>query len=105
MKTKVCRSCGYVGKPEYDAPMTFMLDALVWVFGIVVGTITFGMLPLMLLGPLYTVYHLSVLHSRQCPKCHNLEMVSVYSEDGRHIMEPHEGGIHSWTDNTHSHAH
>ena len=44
MKTKVCRSCGYVGKPEYDAPMTFMLDALVWVFGIVVGTITFGML-------------------------------------------------------------
>ena len=102
MKTKVCRSCGYVGKPEYDAPITFVFDLVVWTFWFVIAGIT-GIFPLVVVGPLYTIYHLLVFHSRQCPKCHNMEMVNVDSEDGRHIMEPHEGGIHSWTDN-HTHA-
>lgn len=103
MKTKVCRSCGFVGKPEHDDVKTFLFDLFAWVLWFVIAGIT-GIFPLAIVGPIFTLYHLAVFRSRQCPKCHNLEMVSVNSEDGRHIVEPHEGGIHAWSDKqTHAH--
>ena len=103
MKTKVCKSCGYMGKPVHDDYSSFVLDLFAWTLWFAIAAIT-GIFPLAILGPAFSIYHLAIFRTKKCPKCKNLEMVSVNSVDGKHIIEPHEGEPHAWTDKT-SHAH
>ena len=103
MKTKVCASCGYIGKPVHDEWSSFLLDLMAWLFAFVIAAIT-GIIPLVLAGPAFSIYHLVVFRSRKCPKCGDLEMVSMESSTGKHMLEPHVGGPQPWTDD-HSTVH
>ena len=104
MKTKVCKSCGYVGSPIHDEYSSFVLDLFAWVLWFAIGAIC-AIFPLMLIGPLFTLFHLSVFRTKKCPKCGNLDMVNIQSHTGQHIMNPHEGEPQPWTYKTSSPAH
>lgn len=97
MKSKVCTSCGYIGKPVHDEWSSLMLDAIAWVLWFVIAAIT-GIIPLALLGPAYSVYHIIMFRSKKCPKCGNLDMVRLESHGGKQMLSPHEGGPQPWTD-------
>ena len=104
MNTKVCQSCGYVGKPIHDKYSTFVIDILAWASWFTIGFITM-IYPLMIVGPLFTIFHLSIFYTKKCPKCGNLEMVGLHSHPGRLILQPHVGGLQPWTDERGSPAH
>ncbi len=103
MKTKICTSCGYVGKPVHDDWSSFVLDLFAWVLWFAIAGIT-GVFPLVILGPVFTLYHLAMFRSKKCPKCGNLDMVRLSSQDGKQLLTPHEGGLQPWRDD-HSHVH
>lgn len=73
MKNKVCSSCGYIGHPVHDEYSSLILDASVWVVSFVFAVIT-GIIYLVVLGPIFSVWHLVTFRSHRCPKCGNWEM-------------------------------
>lgn len=104
MKTKVCKSCGYVGKPIHDEYSSFFLDIFAWILWFAIAAIT-GLFPLAILGPMFTLFHLSVFRTKKCPKCGNLDMVSRHSHVGKEILTPHEGGLQPWSEDKHIPSH
>jgi len=98
MKTKVCESCGYVGKPIADEFSSFTVDAMVWLAWSAIAVIT-GIFPLILIAPLFSLIHIAKFRTMKCPKCENLEMVNLHSHAGEEIMHDHHSGTpHHWTD-------
>lgn len=86
MKNKVCDSCGYIGKPVHDEYSSLLLDAFIWAFGLIVAGIT-GVIPLVLLGPVFTVWHVLTFRSHRCPKCGNWEMHRLHDEHPIHTIK------------------
>ena len=97
MKSKVCTSCGYIGKPIHDEWSSFVLDVFAWLLWFAIAAIT-AIFPLAILGPAFSVYHLMMFRTKKCPKCGNLDMVRLQSQSGKRILTPHEGGTQPWTD-------
>jgi len=97
MKTRVCKCCGYVGKPIHDEGVAFFFDLFMWLIIFAVAVIT-AIYPLIVFAPLLTMIHIYFYRVKKCPKCGELEMVPMHSADGRHVLEPHEGEPHAWSD-------
>jgi hypothetical protein len=83
MKEKVCESCGYVGKPAHDEYSSLILDALAWMISFVLASIT-GIIPLVVLGPMFSVWHFVTFRSHRCPKCGNWDMHRQHNEQHHH---------------------
>ncbi|MDH5692038.1 MAG: hypothetical protein OEZ47_02915 [Gammaproteobacteria bacterium] len=84
MKAKVCGSCGYEGKPVHDEYSSLLIDVFAWTFSLVLAAIT-GIVYLVVLGPMVSVWHLFTFRSHRCPKCGSWEM---------HKQEDHHGLTH-----------
>ena len=97
MKTKVCKECGYVGHPIHDEVSSFVVDVFIWLTCFAATAIT-GILPLILIAPIFSFLHIMTFRTKKCPKCGNLDMVGLHSHQGRLILQPHEGGIQPWSD-------
>ena len=80
MKTKICSSCGFVGKPVHDEYSSLIIDLLAWMGAFVVAAIT-GIIYLAVIGPLITVWHVLTFRSHRCPKCGNWEMHRLPDDD------------------------
>jgi hypothetical protein len=100
MKTKVCKSCGYVGKPVHDEGAAFFMDLFLWLMIFAIAGIT-AIFPLVVIAPMLTLVHIYYYRSKKCPKCEDLEMVSLSGHDGKAILEPHQGEPHAWSDHHH----
>lgn len=81
VKDKVCTSCGYVGEPINQCLESFMLDAFIWLVSVSVILMT-ALLPVIIIPVLWTLYHIINFKSK-CPKCGDLEMVSLDSTKGK----------------------
>ena len=68
MKNKECSHCGYVGHPVHDEYSSLAVDAAVWLFAFAIAGIT-GIIYLVVLGPLFSIWHLITFRSHRCPKC------------------------------------
>lgn len=97
MKDRVCAYCGYIGKPTTQGVGSFFVDAFIW---LIFGSLTAmsGLIPLMLLPMGWTVYHLVKYKTTTCPKCENIEMVSMTSKPGRMVLEGRSGYPKAWSD-------
>ena len=73
MNVKECGHCGYIGKPVHDEYSSLVIDAFIWGAFFVVTVIT-GILPLIFIGPLFTVWHLITFRALRCPKCGHWDM-------------------------------
>ena len=76
MKDKECSSCGYIGHPEHDEYASLVIDVGMWIIGFVIAGIT-GIIYLVVLGPLVTLWHIATFRSHRCPKCGNWDMHRV----------------------------
>lgn len=85
MKAKVCESCGYVGKPVHDEYSSLLLDVFFWGFSFIIASIT-GIIPLVVVGPAFSVWHMITFRSHRCPKCGDWEM---HSFQHRHSPKAH----------------
>ena len=96
MKDRICTSCGYGGKPIRQCYESFLVDLMLW---LVVGALALmtGLLPLLLLPLGWTVYHLARFGNSKCPRCENLDMVSLDSRKGREARTRlgDQGGLHA----------
>lgn len=106
IKDHVCAYCGYVGKPTTQGLSSFLVDVLMWM---VVGSVTAvtAFFPLLLLPLSWTVYHIAKYYTTTCPKCENLEMVSMTSKKGQAILQGGRGYPKAWCDDegdVHHHA-
>lgn len=75
MKEKTCESCGYIGKPVHDEYSSLIMDVSVWMMWFVIAAIT-GIIPLIVIGPMFSLWHLMTFRSHRCPKCGEWEMHS-----------------------------
>ena len=82
MKTKICTTCGYVGKPTTQGIGSFFVDALIWMV-IASFTLFTAFLPLMLIPIGWTIFHLITYKTITCPKCENYDMVGLNSKKGK----------------------
>ena len=97
MKDRVCAYCGYIGKPTTQGMSSFLVDMLIWmVFGSL--TAVTGLLLIMLLPLSWTVYHIAKYNTTTCPKCENIEMVSLNSKKGQEILQGARGYPKTWCD-------
>lgn len=89
MKQRVCTNCGYVGEPISQCATSFFVDAFIW---LTVASVTLftGFLPLLLLPLGWTVFHVIKYNSVKCPKCENLDMVSMSSTKGKQALSHFE---------------
>ena len=83
MKAKICDSCGYVGKPIPDEYGSLLLDGFAWTASFVIAAIT-GIIYLVVLGPIFSIWHMFTFRSHRCPKCGNWEMHRLH-EDEEHL--------------------
>lgn len=97
MRTKVCKECGYVGQPIHDEVSSFVVDLFIWLTCFAVTVIT-GIIPLILIAPVFSLLHIFTFRTKKCPKCGNLDMVGLHSHSGKAILQPHEGGVQPWSD-------
>ena len=97
MKSRVCTNCGYHGHAIPQAKESFLVDAMIWaVFGSI--ALMTGLIPLLVIPMAWTVYHIAKFNTTQCPKCDNLDMVSVNSRKGKAIMAGENNLVHVWKD-------
>lgn len=95
MKSRVCTSCGFVGKAVPQDKDSFLVDAMFWLaFGSV--TLMTGLLPLMLIPLAWTIYHIAKFNSTQCPECSSLDMVDVNSRKGKQALAAAEN-VEVWS--------
>ncbi len=73
MKNKECGSCGYIGHPIHDEYGSLMLDVGVWGLSFIIAMIS-GIIYLVVLGPIFSLWHLATFRSHRCPKCGEWEM-------------------------------
>lgn len=85
MKTKVCSTCGHVGKPVRQCFESFLVDALAWLIGFNIALVT-GVLPLLVLPLAWTLYHIARFRDTKCPQCGDLSMVEMHSTTGKNIL-------------------
>lgn len=78
MKEKSCDYCGYVGTPVHDEYSSVLMDISAWVFSFAIAAIT-GIIPLILLGPIFSIWHIVTFRSHRCPKCGNWTMHAVHN--------------------------
>lgn len=97
MKNRVCTHCGFVGKPGSEDGMSYFVDFFVWLMVFSIAMIT-GIFPLVVLAPVFSLFHFFRFHRARCPKCENLNMVSVSGKVGRALLRPHEGSPQPWSD-------
>ena len=97
MKDRVCAYCGYIGKPTTQGVSSFFVDAFIW---LIFGSLTAmsGLIPVLLIPAGWTVYHLAKYKTTTCPKCENIEMVSMTSHKGKEILEGGGGYPKVWSD-------
>ncbi|MDH5231385.1 MAG: hypothetical protein OEZ58_05370 [Gammaproteobacteria bacterium] len=86
MKSKICKSCGHVGKPVPQSGDTFFVDLFLWLVTLSVVGLS-GLVPLLLIPMLWTVYHLARFNSVQCPECASLDMISLESRQGKALLD------------------
>ena len=98
MKTKICKECGFIGKPITDDFSSFTMDAFIWLTTFAVTVIT-GIIPLIILAPIFSLFHIATFRTKKCPKCGNLDMVGLHSHRGQEILTPHKGGTQPWSEN------
>lgn len=98
MKNRVCSSCGFVGKPVNQSIESFFVDAFIWG---TVGSFALmtGLIPVLLIPASWTLYHLAKFGNTECPKCGELEMVSMESRKGREALNPNKQPVTVWTSN------
>ncbi len=93
MKTKVCKSCGYVGKPIPQAKDSFMLDLFFWLIALALSGMS-QQWYIMFLPLAWTIYHIARFNTVKCPKCGNLDMVSLNSHKGKEVLAHQEEMAH-----------
>lgn len=96
MKERVCTSCGHVGKPVKQCLESFFVDAFIW--GIVGSfALMTGLMPVLAIPALWTLYHLVKFGTTKCPNCGELEMVSMNSRKGRaKLNHEDDGKVRVW---------
>jgi len=73
------------------------VDLLIWmVFGSI--TALTGLLITLLIPLSWTIYHIAKYHTTTCPKCENIEMVSMSSKKGQEILSGARGYPKTWCD-------
>jgi len=80
MSNKECKSCGYIGKPHYEGLDIFLTDVLVWLVAGSAAVMT-GIIPLIIIAPIWTFIHLTWYHHITCPRCGEMEMGTVHEHD------------------------
>jgi hypothetical protein len=97
MKDRVCTYCGYVGKPTTQGLGSFFVDAFIW---LVVSSVVLmsGILPLLIIPVGWTIYHIVKYGTTTCPKCENLDMVSLNSTKGKAVLQHEKGMPAPWSD-------
>lgn len=97
MSDRVCKSCGYVGKAEHQSWDTFFVDAFMW---LMFGSLTLfsGLLFVLLIPIGWTIFHLALFANTQCPKCKDLDMVSMRSRKGKAVLIHEHGFPEPWSD-------
>ncbi|MDH5259765.1 MAG: hypothetical protein OEX07_17255 [Gammaproteobacteria bacterium] len=83
MKNKICSDCGYIGKPDHDEYTSIILDVFAWSGSLIIATIT-GIIFFALIGPLFTIWHISTFRSHRCPHCGNWEMHRIQKSGNSH---------------------
>ena len=81
MKNKECGSCGFIGHPVHDEYGSLTVDVAVWVIGFVLSIVT-GIIYLMVIGPMVSLWHIATFRSHRCPKCGNWDMHAL---DEHHV--------------------
>ena len=85
MKDRICTSCGHIGQPINQCLGSFLVDVLMW--GTIGGAaLATGILPLLAVPLLWTIYHLAKFSTTKCPACGDLEMVALDSRKGRETL-------------------
>lgn len=101
MKEKICVSCGYIGQPTTQGMGSFFVDLIIWMV-ITSFTLFTAFLPLLLIPLSWTIFHIATYKTITCPKCENLDMVSMTSTKGKRALklkhDKHEPAPH------HTHA-
>jgi len=67
MKTKVCESCDYVGKPKPDEYSSFSIDAMLWLAWM--DCRYHWYLPVILVAPVFSLIHIAKFQLIKHPKC------------------------------------
>ena len=103
MKDKVCKSCGYIGKPTSQGLGSFFVDGMLW---LVFSSFTLfsAFFPLMLIPLGWTIFHIITYKTITCPKCEDLDMISMNSTRGKKILDNKAGRIKPWRDSDTTHA-
>ena len=94
MKKRVCTNCGYVGEPVSQCATSFFVDAFIWLTVASVTVFT-GFLPLLLLPLGWTIFHIVKYRTVKCPKCENLDMVSMESTKGKEALHQFDNTHHA----------
>jgi hypothetical protein len=85
MKNKICKNCGYIGKPTTQGAGSFFVDALLWLV-FTSFTLFSAFLPFLLFPLAWTIYHVATYSSITCPKCECLDMVGMKSRKGKQLL-------------------
>lgn len=93
MKTKICTSCGYVGKPTTQGLGSFAVDVFIWMV-FASFTLFTALLPLMIIPLAWTIFHIATYKTITCPQCENFDMVGLDSKKGMHALH-HQHPHHS----------
>jgi len=97
VKNKVCKGCGYIGKPTSQGIGSFFVDGMFWLI-FSSFTLFSAFFPLMLVPIGWTIYHIITYKTITCPKCENLDMVSMKSKLGKKILDNNFGRVKPWRD-------
>ena len=106
MKEKICKNCGYVGIPTSQGLGSFFVDAMLWLI-FTSFTLFSAFFPLLLLPLGWTIFHLITYKTITCPKCGNLDMVSLTSAKGKEILGHKHDHRHPepWSDSNANQVH
>ena len=97
MKDRICTYCGYIGQPTTQGLGSFFVDGFIW---LVVSSIVLmsGIFPLLLIPVSWTIYHIAKYKTTTCPRCENLDMVSLGSKKGKAVLRHDPGTPQTWMD-------
>lgn len=95
MKDRICTSCGFVGKPIKQCFESFFVDAFLWA-GVGTFVLVTSAFPLLVVPVAWTIFHLVKFRTTKCPKCGDLEMVSMDSRKGHVAMDKKTNPVKVW---------
>ncbi len=70
---KVCKSCGFVGKPKTYTKGSIFIEIILWLFLIVPGLV-------------YTIWRLTT-REKVCPKCGSRDIIPLDSPVGQELLK------------------